>query len=225
MQVPFSEFPGRHERHYRRRLGNALFPRPIEASDEALLEAQRLDHEELIAFLGELRGAVQAAVELRPNEESQVILDLKERLDKLYEAASCMAEDQRGNKDALRQLIAVIMSTVRAAAAGDPTAEQELQQEEMARATHFNLLQQPLVAELLHPQSLIEQDELLPTLLSEDEVALKAALELFDDEQLTLLAPQGRELLLAHDAGQRSLAAAWQRLEQIESSLQRKAAR
>lgn len=219
MQVPFSEFPGRHERHYRRRLDNALFPRPVELSNDDLLEAQRLDHEELIRFLGELREAVQSAVALKPNEESQVILDLKTRLDRLYEAASCLAEDQSGNKDALRQLISVIMGTVRAAAAGDATAAQELQQEDLARATHFRLLEQPLVAELLHPQSLIQQDELLPTLLSESETAVIAALELFDAEQLALLAPQARELLSGCDAAQRVYPAAWQRLERIEAKL------
>ena len=225
MQVPFSEFPGRHERHYRRRLDNGLFPRPVQASDDDLLEAQRRDHEELLTFLTELREAVQAAVDLKPNEESQVILDLKERLDKLYEAASCLAEDQTGNKDALRQLIAVIMSTVRASAAGDSQAEDELQQEEVARATHFHLLEQPLVAELLNPQSLIEPDELAATLLSEQEPALKAALELFDMDQLTLLVNEAQQLLAAKDPDKAHLPKAWQRLALMEARLQAQGAR
>jgi len=225
MQRHLSQNPGRHERHFRRKLENPLFPRPTEADVDVLLEAQRLDHEELLAFLTELREAVRAAVDLQPNEESQVILDLKERLDKLYEAASCLAEDQTGNKDALRQLIAVIMGTVRASAAGDSQAEDELQQEEIARASHFHLLEQPLVAELLHPQSLIEPDELAATLLSEDEGALKAALELFDVDQLMLLVGEAQQLLTAKDADNTPLPEARQRLAVMASRLQAQGAR
>ena len=62
MTVPFSQRPGRHERHYRRRLGNPLFPNsPSQQEDETLLEMQRLDHEELLGFLEELRATAQRA--------------------------------------------------------------------------------------------------------------------------------------------------------------------
>jgi len=62
MRVPFSDLPGRHERHLRRRLDCRLFPRPLaELADDVLLEAQRQDHEELIAFVGDLRNADQLA--------------------------------------------------------------------------------------------------------------------------------------------------------------------
>ena len=39
MAVEFSQFPGRHERHYRRRLANPLFPGdPVALDQEVLLE-------------------------------------------------------------------------------------------------------------------------------------------------------------------------------------------
>ena len=220
MRVPFSQFPGRHERHYRRRLGNPLFPRPLaEPTDEDLLDVQRLDHEELLEFLTELRGVVQRAVELKPNEETQVVLDLKSDLDRLYETASALADDQGGNKNAIRQLIAVIMRTVWSGAAGDPLAESELEQEEAARTAHFSLLQQPLVAELLHPDTLIAADELLPTLLSESAAAVAAALELFDTDQLAELCRDGRRLLDEKDPTATGFPEAHQRLAQMEQRL------
>ena len=59
MQIPFSEYPGRHERHFRRKIKNPLFPRPINSySDDDLLEVQRLDHEEIIEFITQLRAYV-----------------------------------------------------------------------------------------------------------------------------------------------------------------------
>ncbi len=70
MSVPFSQLPGRHERHLRRRL-DPLFPRPVVPPvDEALREAQRLAHVELIAYEQDLRDAVAAAV--RPGPSSRV---------------------------------------------------------------------------------------------------------------------------------------------------------
>jgi len=196
--IPFSERPGRHERHFRRRLDNPLFPRPIqEWSENDLLEVQRLDHEELIAFLQSLRRLVKQAVELKPNEETQVILDLKAELEKHYEQACSLADQQEGNKQAIRQLVEVIMSTIRRNAAGDPLAEQELAEEELARRTHFELLEHALVADLLHPDSLIEADELAAVLLTDEESQVLAAWGLFDQEQQRLLLARMREIVTA----------------------------
>ena len=185
MAVEFSQFPGRYERHYRRRLANPLFPGgPVALDQETLLEMQRLDHEELLEFLTELRQVVQQAVELKANVGSEVVLALKEQLDRLYEASAGLADDHAANQVAIRQLLEVIMLNVERGAAGDPRAMGELAQEKIARAAHFELLATPLVADLLHPHSTIAADELAPSLLSEDEQGLDAALQLFDPAQL-----------------------------------------
>ncbi len=219
MRIPFSEQPGRQERHFRRKLDNELFPQPIRnPQDDDLLEVQRVDHEELIGFLTDLRETVQQAVALKPNEESQVILDLKERLDKLYEQSAGLADEQSGNQEAIRQLIAVIMKTLWAAAT-DPQAESELQQETTARATHFELLREPLVADLLHPASPIGEGELVPTLLSESEAAVAAAVTLFDEDQLALLIGQAHALLDEKDPHATRYPKAPLRLKQMEAAL------
>jgi len=218
MQIPFSELPGRHERHYRRRLANPLFKTPTVADDEALSEAQRLDHEELIAFIEELRQVVARAVALKPHEETEQVLALKEDLERLYETAAGLADDQEGNRVAIRELLAVIMRTIRSNAEGDALAAQELEMEEQARVLHFGLLQQPLVSDLLHPQSVIDADELVPTLLSESEAAVNAALQLFDPEQRQELAAHARALLEARDPGQQR-PEAWLRLELLAAAV------
>ena len=200
-KAPFSKKPGRHERHLLRKLDNPLFPRPvIDPADEEILEAQRLDHEELLAYITELRQLVQQAIELKPNEESQIILDLKADLDKSYEKACTMADEQEGNKQAIHQLINVIMRTIRVNATGDSRAEQELNEEEQARALHFTLLEQPIVPDLLDPETLISEDELVPCLLSESKEGLEAALELFDEEQRAHLVAQAEQLVEAMDS-------------------------
>jgi len=200
-KAPFSNKPGRHERHLLRKLDNPLFPRPvIDPADEEILEAQRLDHDELLAYITDLRQLVQQAIELKPNEESQVILDLKAELDKSYEQACTMADEQEGNKQAIHQLINVIMRTIRVNATGDSHAEQELNEEEQARSLHFTLLEQPIVPDLLDPDTLISEDELVPCLLSESKEGLDAALELFDEEQRAQLVAQAEQLVEAMDS-------------------------
>jgi hypothetical protein len=63
MRVPFSERPGRHERHLRRRLDRPLPPRRVEdPADGFLLGARRRDPGELIAFVTDLRNAAGRAV-------------------------------------------------------------------------------------------------------------------------------------------------------------------
>lgn len=196
MSLSFSSKPGRHERHFLRQLENPLMPRRrSDFADAELLNVQRLDHEELVVFLTELREKVQQAVDLKPNEESQAVLDLKGDLEKLYETAAGLADDHTGNKTAIRQLISVIMSSIRQNATDDALATKELDQEEEARTNHFHLLGFSLIADLLHPESLIAEDELLPLLLFEEEPQVKEALSLFDTEQLDLMRQQANTLL------------------------------
>ena len=145
-----------------------------------------------------------------------MILDLKADLDKSYETASTLADDQSGNKDAIRQLLAVVMSTVRSAAAGDPMAEQQLDEEEEARTQHFRFLEYPLVADMLDPDSCIEEDELVAVLLTEDEKSVGAILEILDSRQLVALVSQAQQLMAETEKPPQS---ATDRLEQLETAL------
>lgn len=201
MEIPFSDRPGRHERHFRRKIDNPFFPRPVTGyTDDDLLEVQRLDHEEIIVFLDELKQRVQQAINLQANEESQVVLDLKAELEKLYETACRLGDQQQNNKAAIRDLISIIMVTVRTHAGGDSKAEMELQQEETARQQHFAMLEHKLVVDLLDSESLIMEDELPAVMLTEEELQVKTALELLDGEQRVLLAADAVSL-----AGQKGL--------------------
>lgn len=200
MEIPFSKYPGRHERHFRRKLNNQLYPRPVDDySADELLEVQRLDHEEIVSFLGNLRKLVEQAVSLKPNEESDVVLDLKAELEKLYETSCRLGDQQANNKAAIRDLLKVIMATIRSHAGGDSKAEQELFQEEMARQQHFAMLEYVLVADLIDPHSLILEDELAAVMLSEEEGQVKKALELLDQNQRLLLAEQAQATLEKHN--------------------------
>ncbi|MEO5343226.1 MAG: hypothetical protein H7842_07795 [Gammaproteobacteria bacterium SHHR-1] len=214
--IPFSQRPGRHERHFRRRLDNPLMPRPLRGySDKDLLEVQRLDHEELVAFIEELKQLVVRAIELPPNADSETVLGLKGQLERAYATSAALADEQSAHQAALAELIEVIMRVVRRHAEGDSLAAAELAQEDAARRVHFSLLQQPLVADLLHPHSLIQADELAAVLLAEPEPGLLAALELFDPVQLGEILRQADALL-----GQGASQAQQARLQRIQQWLE-----
>jgi hypothetical protein len=196
MRLLFSEMPGRHERYLLRKHNNPLFTESerLLTSDQ-LNEAQRLDHEELVQFIGDLRKLVGEAVALGPHEQSEVILALKEQLDQYYERACRLADDQTPNKQAIKKLTAVIMQAVWKGAGNDALALQQLEHEEQARRSHYELLESPLVADLLDPESLIKEHELLPLLLSAEQTEFEAAVTLFDPVQLAALCDQGEQLL------------------------------
>ncbi|MEW8052244.1 MAG: hypothetical protein AB2792_08465 [Candidatus Thiodiazotropha sp.] len=203
MSLLFSERPGRHERHLQRKYENPLFPEAARLlTQEQLTEAQRLDHEELVANIGDLRSLVGEAVALGPHEQSDVILRLKERLDKAYETACRLADDQTPNKEAIKKLVEVIMRSVWKGSGNDTVAHQELEQEETARQAHYELLESSLVADLLDPESPIAQDELLPALLSADRADFEAALTLFDPAQLETLLSQAESQAILDASGE-----------------------
>lgn len=194
-RVPFSNRPGRHERQFRRLLNNPLLPPPgQDYRDDELLEVQRLDHEELVGFISDLKQLVAKAAQLPPNVDTQVILNLKEQLDQAYETSAGLAEDQSGNQAAIAHLTEVIMGVIARGATGDAHALAELAQERQARADHYRLLRHLIVADLLHPRSLIAPDQLASCLLAEGEDGLEAALMLFDDLQLGEIIAQARRL-------------------------------
>ena len=141
---------------------------------------------------------------------------MKEDLDKAYEQAAGLADDQSETKEAIKKLSALIMNAVRTGAGTDQTALQELDQEEQARSSHFELLEHPLVADLLSPDSPVAEADLMPALLSAPEEELAAALALFDNDQLVVLCQQGEVLFeLTDDMPEQ----AKKRMEQIQRLL------
>lgn len=207
---------GMHERHLRRKDGNPLFGVPAPRYTQAdYLQARRLDSEELNAFQGEMQTVIQQAIDLPPNAESEVVLELRGHLDQLYTRCSGFGTSCGSHKQAIRKLIEVVMNAVWQASADDPTARMELESEEVARQKHYCLLEYPLIADLMRPDTPITQDELIPTLLQADEDELEAVLWLFEPEQLQGIREQCSALLTRLQAEGYDLPDAWENLEAI----------
>ncbi|MEE9304510.1 MAG: hypothetical protein V3U84_12110 [Thiotrichaceae bacterium] len=216
-----SENPGSHERHLNRKYKNPLFgDKQTELDQESMLDAQKEDHEILLTFHKEFQDAVQQTVDLKPNVDSDVILKLKDSLDKLYEKAGIIADDQSESKNAITKLITVIMGSIRNGAGTDVQAHQELDQEDAARAAHFEMLSTQLVGDFLDPASAIHKDELVPTLLSADKDQLAPAIRLFDEDQLTLIVREGEDLINTLAAQQVDIRDAAENLVFIEGYIQ-----
>lgn len=196
MKPSFSTQPGAHERQLIRCADNPLFPpQRRQVIQIEVNQAQRHDQEEAKAFHERFRALVQRAIDLPTQADSEVVLKLKEDLDHAYEQACGLAGDTREIKTALKKLLEIVMRAVWRGAGDDAAAQANLREEEAARATHFSLLEYPLIADLIRPDSPVAPDELVATLLSESAPALAAALTLFDADQLALLCQDGRRLL------------------------------
>jgi len=191
-----SENPGAHERHLIRRHQNPLFEeRKTDVNSDSLMLAQKEDHELLQQFMLDFRDVITQATSLKPNEDSEIILEVKDKLDKLYAASVTVADDQSRVKESIKKLLGVIMKSVRSGAGDDAHALQELDQEEMARDANMAFLESKLVADILDPDSPIEDKDLIPTLLSAEKDDLALAIQLFDLDQLNYILSEGESLL------------------------------
>ena len=123
------------------------------------------------------------------------MLALKQRLDRLYEQVCGLGGDRTAEKKGLTKLHQVVNQSIAAGAAGDATAEEKLAEEALARNTHWQLLEEPLVADLLLPDSPIPQDDLLPSLLSKSARSFAATMAMFSPEQCRSLLAQTEVLL------------------------------
>ncbi|MFP3874122.1 MAG: hypothetical protein ACLFV1_06670 [Thiohalophilus sp.] len=219
MAIEFSSQPGPRERHLQRKYRNPLFPDAGAIDAEQVRKAREQDEAELDQFLRYFRDLVQEAVELKPNSESDVILDIKERLDQSYVQCCALPGNHNEIKQAVNRLIEVIMAAVRQGAANDPVALGKLDEEDQARQLHNRLADEVFVADLILPESPIGQSELVPSLLSESQQAVTAALQLFDAEQLSTIYPEAKALLEQTRQQGHTLPGAQQRLQQIEAAL------
>lgn len=215
----FSREPGAHERHLRRRYENPLFSAERrQISEQDVLAARRHDQQQLESFLERFHQVVQRAVELDTNVQSDVILELKEELDRCYEEAAGLTGDQSRIKEAIVRLVDTIMRAVRQGAENDAVALRKLDEEDQARALHFELLEEPLVADLLNPEAVIPEGDLIPTLLGAEPAVLEKVLTLFSDEQLTMIIRDARRLLESNPAAAVGLEQARANLARIQAA-------
>lgn len=220
MSVQFSTEPGPRERQLRRKYHNPLFAEAGEEITQQDLEnARQQDQTELRQFLEDFQSLLQQAVDLKPNTDSEIILDIKERLDQYYTRSCAMPGDHPEIKAAINQLIQLIMKAVRQGAANDPLALSKLDDEDMARQTHQQLHTHALIVDLLLPDSPINETELLPTLLSDTDEAVQTTLQLFTAEQLQQLYESGKSLLEELKSNGHDLPAAWANLALLENAL------
>jgi hypothetical protein len=194
MNPVFSDKPGARERQLRRKYNNPLF-NSAQISPLDIQQAQQQDAEEVSAFMADFRDLVKRSVDLQPNTETDVILKIKQQLDKTYEQCAGLAGEQSEIKDMLKRLLNSIMRAMWNGIGQDAQAHSKLEMEEQARDQHFALLEHPLVADLLCPDSRIAKNELVPTLLSESAESLQVAMPLFVPEQQLLLCNTARELI------------------------------
>ncbi len=197
----FSAKPGCWERYLQRKYQNpALFPDADDLTQHEVAQAQDKDAEERNSFALEFNQLLETVVHLQQQEDSEVILELKDRIDRLYEQCSGLGGDYRAEKAGLKKLNDLIMKAIITTAKLDEQAMAELAKETQARETHFHLLEHPLIAHLLRPDTPIAQEEIVPTLLSEEESALRAALSIFDEEHRHLLRDMAQSFIVERES-------------------------
>jgi len=215
----FSKMPGRHERLLKRKFNNPLFGETnIEPFD--IQDARREDSAEVERFIEAFRNLVQQVTELKPNADVELVLKLKESLDKTYEMSAGLAGDQAEVREMIKRLLSMMMQSMWKAVANDATGISKLEMEEQARQAHFALLEYPFIADLLAPDSIIDETLMVPCLLSESAETVLLAVQLFDPEQQLMVYQQGLELLKGLDETNERVLSAQERLHEIAKLLE-----
>lgn len=218
MQLCFGTQPGCWERHLQRRYNNPLFiHRFIVQAD--IVKAQQQDEAERQAFQQAFEVLLQEITTLNAQVEADIVLKLKMRIDSLYEQCARLGGDFTAEKNGLRQLIHLIMQSIWNSGIHNTEVHAFLEKEAKASEQHFNLLEHPLIADLLHPHSPISTEDIIPTLLTEEEVSLKAAMHLFTAQQQQILYDEAKNLLIQLKQEGHTLPIAWKRLALIKQVL------
>ena len=194
MNLFFSDKPGSHERHLRRKVNNPLFG-DLVFTQQDVLDARALDEAEHKAFLDTFHAIGREAAGLNEHVEAEVLIELKPRLENSYEQSCYVMGNPQDIRDGLAKLIDSIMNALLGSSRQDEDATRKLLEEKSAREVHFELLAFPLIADLIRKDSPIQSDELIPTLLSEQDKVVIAATRLFTAEQLAFICETGERML------------------------------
>ena len=224
MSLKFSEHPGSNERQLKRKLDNPLFDNSNEITQLMIDHARQADAIAFEEYLADFQSLVQEAANLEANSDSEVILNIKERLDKSYTLCCALPGDNTEIRNAINKLLRVIMIAVKKGAANDPLALEKLDEEDVAREIHQKLQHNLLVVDLMLDDSPVAEDELTATLLSETETNLEQALFLFDATQLELIFHEAREKLEQLSSTNIESVNASKKLQLIESAMLKYAA-
>jgi hypothetical protein len=213
--------PGVREQQLLRKMNNPLFGEVrSKVGKDDLAQARLEDGVERDRFITAFQALVQRAVDLQPDAPSETVLEIKAELDHSYQQACALPGDMTAIKESIIRLVDLIMQAIRAGAGNDAHVQQQLIEEDIARKAHYELQEIPLVAALMHPDSPVAADELIPSLLSEAAQSLAATLTLFDEQQMAALCHDARVFLAQQDP-ERGLADAWARLQLIEDHYRR----
>lgn len=193
--LQFSQQPGMRERHLQRRAGNILFGERAQVTQQEIDEAREADLADQQNYQQELQQLFQDASEMSGQVDTDIVLDLKERTDKLYELACGLPGDRDREKQGMLRFNEVIMRAIRTAAGNDPLAIQEMEREQQARQMHLKLLDYPMVPHLLHTETPVIESDLVPTLLSSDVETVHIVMSLFDPEQQQEIRDRAMELV------------------------------
>lgn len=185
MKIKFSERPGCQERHLQRKYSyGLLFGNMAPAVTRQEVEAARAqDEQEARQFLQEMQELLQETAQLQGQVDTEIVLGIKEKLDYLYQLGAGLGGDFGREMSGLRRLNEIVMESVRKASGDDPLAMQELAREQAAYEIHVNLLEYPVVSHLLREDSPVGEEELVPTLLSEEEETIRVLMTLFDEQE------------------------------------------
>lgn len=219
MNLSFSDLPGARERQLIRRHQNPLFGAYNTVNPKDLDNARSDDALERDQFYREFQQVLQEIADLTGEVDSEKILAMKQRVDQMYEQCAGLAGDNQGAIDGLARLQKMIMEAISQGAAGDETASRELKQEAVARELHQELLQHKLICDLLRPDSLIGQEQLAATMLSEDLESVQAALILFQPRPLQALIDACEKLLAGMEDDSEQVANARRNLDIFKDAI------
>lgn len=223
MRLHFSQQPGCWERHLQRQYENPLFTDVVaQPLTQAQIDAARhQDENEIQLFKESFETLLQDVSALEARVEIEVVLKLEHRIESLYEQGAGLKDDLTAEKQGLRKLSELIMQSLWSSGTLDPQTQAQLAKEAVERERHFSLLAHPVIAHLLRPESPITQTHIVPTLLTENEAALQAAMSLFEQEQRATLYQEAKRLMTQLEMAGYNLPIARLRLAIMEQTLEK----
>ncbi|MDX8437118.1 hypothetical protein RFN25_27195 [Mesorhizobium abyssinicae] len=196
-ELEWSDNPGAREAFLIKRWNNPYFgPSRRVVSTEELSEARKTDHDKFLLAQNSLSSVATEIGELPSPMTVGDLHKARQSLDELIRFAVSVggpAKDIAVQADQIRE---TVILTIREAYAGDEEMLEKIEQADTYHKDHVRKFYLPIMAEIIGTERITPDDELVPSLVSEDPATISTVLDLLPEDDRVVMQAAAMKLIL-----------------------------
>ncbi|MGX5844187.1 hypothetical protein ACWGTI_26055 [Mesorhizobium sp. ArgA1] len=196
-ELEWSDDPGAHEAYLIKRWNNPYFgPSRRVVSTEELSEARQTDHDKFLLAQNSLSGVAKEIGELPSPMTVGDLHKARQSLEELIRFAVSVGGPAKHIAVQADQIRETVILTIREAYAGDEETLEKIERADTYHKDHVRKFYLPIMADIIGTERITPDDELVPSLVSEDPATISTVLDILPEDDRVVMQAAAMKLIL-----------------------------